>query len=269
VGDLLPAGLRLPGLHAVLDLSDDRLAIVLEDVQIADAAWGDDRFAHAARLLARTSVRLTRADALPPSASRVPGEMSRLLYESRLMVADLPALADDRTWTAHPRLAAVAPNLQPDLVELGQRLPRLMTHLDQLPQLMVHGDASPQNLLIPAEDPGSFVAIDWSLGGVGPVGEDLSQLLIGLAHAGQLPVSELPRVRDVIIDGYREGLAEQQFAAERHQVACGLDGALAVRSAFTALPLDRLAEPPSQELDALIENRLHLTRYLCDLGLAI
>src|SRR5688572_2339059 len=48
LGDLLPAGLRLPGVHAVLDLGDDRVGIILEDVETADTAWDDDRFAWAA-----------------------------------------------------------------------------------------------------------------------------------------------------------------------------------------------------------------------------
>jgi hypothetical protein len=269
VGELLPAGLRLPEAHAVVDLGDDRIAIFAEYIETADAVWDDDRFARAARLLARTSVRLTAADALPPSASRTPGEMSRLLYEFRLQLTDLPALADDRTWAAHPLLAAGRKDLQDDLADLAGRIPALLARLDLLAQLMVHGDASPQNLLIPACDPGTFVAIDWSLGGVAAAGEDLAQLLVGLAHAGQLPVTELARVRDVIIDAYVQGLADEQFAAGRHEIAIGLDGALAIRSAFTALPLDRLGEPPSEELDHLIQNRLELTRYLCDLGLAI
>lgn len=269
VGGLLPAGLRLPVLHAVLDLGDDRIGIVLEDVEVAATGWEEDRFAQAARLLGRMSVRLTKADALPASASRVPGEMSKILYEGQLRVVDFPALADNRTWTAHPQLAACQQTLQPDLAELASRVPALLDRLDQLPQLMVHGDASPQNLLIPAGEPNAFVAIDWSLGGIAAAGEDLAQLLIGLAHAGQLPVAELPRVRDIVIDGYMQGLAQEGFTCDRQHVAYGMDGTLAIRSAFTALPLARLAEPPGSELDRLIHNRLQLTRYLCDVGLAL
>jgi hypothetical protein len=269
IGGLLPAGLRMPVLHAVLDLGDDRIAVVLEDIAIADTGWDDDRFAQAARLLARTSVRLTKADALPASGSRVPGEMSRLLYEFRLQLADLPALADDRTWAAHPQMAQWQQTLQPDLAELASRIPALLDWLDRLPQLMVHGDASPQNLLIPACEPDSFVAIDWSLGGINAAGDDLAQLAIGLAHAGQVPVAELPRIRDIVIDGYLQGLAEEGFSCDREHVAWGMDGALAIRSAFMALPLDRLTEAPSPQLDSLLHNRLQLTRYLCDLGLAI
>jgi hypothetical protein len=266
--ELLPAGLRLPALHAVLDLGDDRIGIIVEDVAIADVSWDDGRFAQAARLLARMAVRLTKGDALPASGSRVPGGLSRLLYEGSLQTAVLPALADDRTW-AHPLLTAWQDTLQRDLAELASRIPALLEHLNRLPQLMVHGDASPQNLLIPAGEPDTIVAIDWSLGELAAAGHDLAQLLIGLAHAGQLPVADLARVRDIIIDAYLEGLAEEGYACDREQVAHGLDGALAIRSAFTALPLDRLNEPSTNELDNLLRNRLQLTRYLCDLGLAM
>lgn len=268
LGGLLPAGLRLPALHGVLDLGDDRIAIVLEDVAIASSGWDDRRFSHAAHLLAQMAVRLTRADALPASASRVPNEMNKLLYEGRLQLADLPALADEGTWS-HPLLAAWDNTLRPDLAELASRIPALLDQLARLPQLMVHGDASPQNLLVPADQLHTFVAIDWSLGEIAAVGHDLGQLLIGLAHAGHVSVAELPHVRDLIIDAYVQGLAVEGFTGEREQVAYGLDGALTIRSAFLALPLQRLHEPPSGELKALMDNRLELTRYLCDLGLGL
>ncbi len=264
VGELLPPGLRRPVPYGVFDLGDDRFAIAMEDVAVADAGWDDHRFASAARLLGRMAVRLTRADALPASASREPGELSRLLYEFSLQTLIFPALAAPQTW-AHPALAAWPDPLQRDLAVLAEHVPVLLEHLNRLPQLMVHGDASPQNLLIPAGAPDTLVAIDWSLGGVAAVGDDLAQLLIGLAHAGQLPVAELPRIREIIIIAYREGLAEEGFACERGQVAQGLDGALAVRSAFTALPLDRL----DGLSDDVVRQRLELTRYLCDLGLAL
>jgi len=41
-------------------------------------------------------------------------------------------------------------------------VPELLDGMDALPQALPHGDASPQNLLVPADDPGTFVAIDVS-----------------------------------------------------------------------------------------------------------
>ena len=60
----------------------------------------------------------------------------------------------------------------------------------------MHGDACPQNLLVPADDPGGFIAVDWSTGELAAVGYDLGGLLVGLAHAGRLEVADLPRTAD-------------------------------------------------------------------------
>jgi hypothetical protein len=264
VGDVLPDGMRLPRVRAVADLGDDRMAIVMENIEIAGAAWDLTRFARAARLLARLNVRLTRSDVLPASASRVGGLMTRLHYDARLRIADLPALADDRTWS-HPLLAP-RHELRARLDDLAAGLPAMLKRLRDLPQLMVHGDASPQNLLVPAGEPDTFVVIDWSMGGLAAAGDDLGQLLIGLAHAGEVPVGELPALHDVLLDAYLEGLDDEGYAATREQVRTGFDGGILMRSTFSALPLARLHEPPSEELAALVEDRVALTSYLCEVS---
>ncbi|TCN44593.1 hypothetical protein EV644_101270 [Kribbella orskensis] len=51
---------------------------------------------------------------------------------------------------------------------------------------MSYGDACPQNLLVPADQPDGFVAIDWTASGLVAAGDDLGQLLIGRAHSGEL-----------------------------------------------------------------------------------
>ena len=267
VGSLLPDGLRLPTMHAECDLGDDHLAIVMEDVPIADVAWDTARFARAAELLGRMSARLTRYDALPASASRIPGEITEQYYDNRLVIAELPALADDGTWT-HPMLAR-HPNLRADLARLAERMPALIARLKLFPQLLSHGDASPQNLLVPADRPDTFVVIDWSLGGLAAPGDDLGQLLIGLAHAGILDVADLAALRPTIVDAYAAGLRAEGAPGDEATVAYGLDGGIQLRSTFTALPLHRLADPLTGELAAHLEHRIALTRYLVDLGLAL
>lgn len=269
VAEALPDGLRLPRVYRVHELGDDRIAVILEDVASAATGWDSARFGRAARLLGRLAVRLTRSDALPSSALRSPGEVTGLHYTGRLLVAALPALQDDATWR-HPLLAHAAdPKLRADVLELARRVPTVLTALARLPQLMVHGDASPQNLLVPANDPDSFVAIDWTLGGLAAVGDDLGQLLVGLAHADQLPTAELPGLREVLVPAYTAGLAVEGMLVDQAAVGYGLDGGLVVRSAFTALPLERLAEPITEELAELFSTRARLTRYLVDLGLAL
>lgn len=260
VGSVLPDGMRLPIVHAVADLGDDRLAIVMENVDESHAAWDAPRFARAARLLARTNVRLTRADALPASASRVPGFLAGMHYAGRLQVAELPMLADGRTW-AHPLLAPRT-GLRRQLAGLADQLPGVLDRMHTLPQLLVHGDASPQNLLVPAGDPESFVVIDWSMGGLAPAGDDLGQLLVGLAHAGLLRIGELPDLHELLLGAYLQGLADEGYEATGEQVRLGFDGGLMLRSLFTALPLADLDGQPA----GFVEERLALTAYLAELG---
>ena len=266
MGALLPDGMRLPRVYAVADLLDDRIAIVMENVEVADADWDTARFARAAYLLGRLNARLTVHDALPASAFRTPGLRTELHYTGRLQIADLPAVADDRSW-AHPLLAPHT-GLRSALDRLVPHLPAVIDRLARLPQMLVHGDFSPQNLLVPAGDPESFVVIDWSLGGLAAVGDDLGQLLIGLAHAGEVPVAALPGLHEVLLRAYAEGLADEGWAATEEQIRYGFDGGLLLRSAFSALPWPLLGEPLTDDLAALIEARIALTAYLCELGLA-
>ena len=127
----------------------------------------------------------------------------------------------------------------------------------------------PSSTFILDSEPETFGVIDWSLGGLAAVGDDLGQLLIGLAHAGQLEATELPALRERLVRAYSAGLVREGRPVAETDVRFGLDGGLVVRSAFTALPFDRLSEPPSDALAEFFAARLRLTRYLVDLGLAL
>jgi hypothetical protein len=266
--DVLPPGMRMPRRYRVDDLGDDRVAVWLEDVAIAPVPWDLSRFAHAARLLGRLAVRLTRSEKLPESVFRVPGQILRTQALGDELFT-LPALRGDAVWD-HPHVAAAAdPDLRVDLLRLAERVPAILDAHERLPQAFVHGDASPQNLLVPAGDPHGFVAIDWSLMGPAAVGYDLSQLLIGLAHAGEFDVDALPAVHDAIVPAYAAGLADEGMPATEAAVRDGLRTTLVVRSAFSALPLARLTGRSRPEDAALVARRVRLTRYLVDIGLGL
>jgi hypothetical protein len=267
--DVLPDGLRLADCYHGHDIGDDRFALWLEDVRPATTPWDLDRFERAARLLGRLAARSSQSDVLSDRGAALPGSWTRLYSENRIEPVVIPALGQDAVWYDPLVREAGDDRLRRDLFELVDRLPRLLDALDHIPGTPVHGDACPQNLLVPEDDPTSFVVVDWSMAGRAAVGFDLGQLLVGLAHDGELTVDELPALHDAIVAAYAGGLAEDGLGVRADDVRFGCDAALVVRSAFTALPLEQLGQPPTDDLARLWRSRVELTRYLVDLGLSL
>jgi Phosphotransferase enzyme family len=264
----LPEGLRPPRLYHHQQLDDDRIALWMRDVPTTSAPWDHDRFRRAALLLGRMAGRSTLGDLLPKHDTELPSWI-RLYTLGRLQPFAFPALERDELWR-HPLLAGLADRgLRSDLRELARRVPMLLDALDELPRVAAHGDACPQNLLVAEDDPDGFVVVDWTMAGPAAVGFDLGQLLVGLAHDGVLDVAHLPEVHEVILPAYAGGLADEGLPVDIEQVRFGFDAAMAVRSAFTALPLEHLDGPPTDELARLLDARVELTRYLVDLGLGL
>ena len=176
-------------------------------------------------------------------------------------------LRDDGLW-AHPLVAGAAdPMLRADLLTLAVRVPAILDRLDALPQTVGHGDACPQNLLVPADAPDTFVAIDISWQHPHPIGFDLGQLLVGLTDTGTLRPQDLPAIHAALIPAYRAGLLDEGYDADPADITYGFDASMVVRSCFMVVPFERLAEPVTAELQETLAQRLSLTRYLADIGL--
>lgn len=245
----LPTGLRLPRMYLLEDLGDDRLVLWLEDVPIEAAGWDLARYSRAARLLGELA-------ALRP-ASGVNAGLHDFCHLA-LPRTFLPLLLDPATWR-HPLIAEHAdPLLQSDLLAVLDRIDSLLAALDRLPHSWPHGDASPQNLLVPADGSAEFVAIDWSWPHPAALGFDLGQLLVGLAHEGDVEPDDLPAIHDTILAAYTSAVGVD--------VSFGYIASLVLRCAWTALPLDRLGEEPSPELHELARKRAGLARFIVDLG---
>jgi hypothetical protein len=163
----------------------------------------------------------------------------------------------------------VDPQLRQDLIDLSERIPGMLERLAALPQAIGHGDACPQNLLIPSDAPDTVVAIDWSWQHPEAIGFDLGQLLVGLAHSGDLTAEELPDLHDDLLAAFVEGLRSEHCSIDIADVRYGFDAAMVIRSAFMALPWDQLHDEHKPEFAAHLTQRVALTRYLADVGLAL
>ncbi|MFD7155811.1 phosphotransferase [Kribbella sp. NPDC059898] len=270
VADVMPAGLRLAKAYRIDVYDDDRGTLWMENVVQEWGPWPITRFERAAYLLGRLSAR-RQPHLVEPlidrEVSRIPGCGLRYYADGRVRTAALPALADPATWR-HPMLSAAVCNLsdhrlKDDLLELGRQVPAVLDALDALPQCYQHGDASPQNLLVPHDSPDEFVVIDWGFDCPQAVGFDLGQLLVGLAHAGELSAEALPAVHKVILKAFQEGLAADGMHVDEEQVLYGYLGSLLIRATFTALPLELFGK--AEASPELFEERVLLTRALVDL----
>jgi hypothetical protein len=278
IGSVLPDGLRTPVLHRVVRADDEHLAMWWEFIHQRPAPWELSDYRLASRLLGRLAARRGAGaevnDALPALARTAhrAGSALRFYTRHRVLTAVLPVLQAGTVWR-HPVVAGALraagdPELPADMLALAEHLPQVLDMLDELPQTYAHGDASPQNLLLPADEPGTIAVIDWGFGTPLPVGFDLGQLLVGLAHASpKSDVSLLPAIDAEIFPAYLDGLAAEDYKVDPAQVRAGYIGSLAARSALCAIPFERLgSEPPSAETTALFVQRVQLTRRMLELA---
>ncbi|GAB3269973.1 aminoglycoside phosphotransferase/kinase family protein [Kineosporia babensis] len=249
----LPPGLRPPHLYRIVELGDDRVAVWCEDVDFEDDPWNDGRFARAADLLGQFGARRCHPDVTSP----YPPDFAMQKWVQSLPIRALGPLQDDTVW-GHPLLADHA-DLRAELLAAAPLIPQVMARFATLRHGLPHGDASPQNLLVPRDGSADFVVIDLSFQTPAPLGTDLSQLVVGLAHAGQLPVERLPSVEAAVLSGYRAGLAGTDLPPGDDDIEYAYAGNLLLRSGFTAIPYERLADP---EAGPLIRERIALTRFI-------
>jgi hypothetical protein len=278
IGSVLPDGMRTPQLHHVSRPDAAHMSLWWEFVRERAETWTLADYRLAARLLGQLAARRRAGaqvnEALPAVARNARGGESGLrFYASRRVFGGmLPLLQSGRVWQ-HPVLQEALQlvgdrQLPADMVALGARLPQVLDMLDELPQTYAHGDASPQNLLLPAGEPGTIVVIDWGFGTLLPVGFDLGQLLVGLAHAGRTdPAAKIPAIDAEIFPAYLAGLAAEDYQVDPAQVRAGYLGSLAARSALCAIPFEALENAvPGEQTIAMFARRLELTRLMLDLA---
>jgi hypothetical protein len=257
----LPQGLRAPTLHALVEMPDERAAVWMEDVDEATGPWDVARYERAAYLLGRWNAR-TAAPDLVAHSTLPNGYALRMYAENAVAYRGLMPLADDGLW-AHPWLSGHA-DLRADLRALGPEIPAMLDRLDTFAQCLPHGDASPQNLLVPADEPDTFVVIDVSFRSPHALGFDLGQLLVGLTHAGELPADRLPVVAAAIVPAYLRGLHEEGITDRDAEVSDAFATGVLLRSGFDGF-LYELIEDPTEGNERAFAERVTMARVLVDL----
>ena len=260
----LPAGMRAPALHRIVDLGDDRVAVWMEDVELAPTSCELDLFERGAHLLGRWNARCADPELVAANGYE-PGWGLRLYALEAVRFRGLMPLEDDDLWS-HPWLADHA-GLREDLRRLGRDIPAMLDRLDGYVQTIPHGDASPQNLLVPLDDPETFVVIDVSFRTPHALGFDLGQLLVGLTHAGQVPAARLPEIAATIVPAYLDGLAAEGVTGQDDAVRDGFATSVLLRSGFDGFLFDLIGSERAEDRHAF-DERVALSRFLVDHYLA-
>ncbi len=260
-----PPGLRAPLLHELVELEDDRVAVWQEAVvrAVGDDTWGADldRYDQAAYLLGRWNVRSTAPEVL--AVTDLPIGFGLRMYAERAVPGrGLAPLADDALW-GHPWLAEHH-DLRTTLSRLGQHIAADLDRLDGMAQCLPHGDASPQNLLVPlAGDPAEIVVIDLSFRTAHPLGFDLSQLLVGLTQAGEVPAAWLPEIAQRILSAYLRGVHDEGVTDRDAEICDAFVTVSLLRSGFDSLLYELLGSNDPRARIAF-DERVELTRFLVD-----
>jgi hypothetical protein len=268
LADLMPLGFRMPRLYEIVQQDPDRAAIWMEDVE-TDAAshWTPATFVRAARSLGELAGRrpITSDTCLGQlEMYRTPGLALRMFVAGRIAAGVLPSILEDAPWRLRRLDGDDYADLRVRLRRAAGEIDQLLDLLERLPQAYPHGDASPQNLLIPVDDPQTFVVIDWGFNSPQAVGFDLGQLLIGLVNDDEISLRDLPSLDQQVVSAYTDGLRAAGFEATEDEVRQGYALSAAIRSMFTALDLDQ-GPPDETWTPAHQENRVQLVSYLLDL----
>jgi hypothetical protein len=263
LGDRLPAGLSMPQAYAVEPVDELSAAVWLEAVDVDPVRWDVDRFTRAAHLLGR----LAASDRVAPlgALGEVP-DVARAYYFGRFEGQVLPLLRDDGVWR-HPVVAAAFDDrLRDDMRAAAESLLGRLAELDDVPVLTLHGDACTRNLLVRRGHDDGFVLIDYGFWGRGPVGYDLTQLLIGEVQLGERAADELPALEAACLPAYVEGLAAEGVEVDLDVVRRAHALMMLLFAGLSAVPVELLDGPPTDDRVRIARERAGAARFMLDLA---
>jgi hypothetical protein len=262
LANALPPGLAMPRALTVQQLDEASVAMWLEAVACDRSRWGEERFGSAASALGRLAASAPVRE-VAAVASRVGQHTIRGYAEGRVAHQVLPALRSD-VWD-HPLVAAAFDaRLRSRLLDAANGLAAVVDELEQVPVGAAHGDACTRNLLVPLSGEG-FVLIDFGFFGLGPVGFDLGQLLMGEVQLGERSADCLTALETRCLPAYVEGLRAEGMDVDLEVVRRAHALQMLLFSALSAIPLELLDAPPTPQLHDIARQRALSAEFILDL----
>ncbi|HEX4699851.1 MAG TPA: phosphotransferase [Actinomycetes bacterium] len=257
----LPDGLRLPRSFGVFDIDEMSASVWLGVVDAEPVRWDVQRHAAAAYLLGRLAA---REDIAPIAELGAVPQPARTYASGRVQHVIAPALLGDEIWS-HPLVAQTFDDaLRDRLRDATGRLPAMLDELDAMPVGTLHGDACTRNLLVESSRDG-FVLIDFGFWGRGPLGFDLTQLVLGEVQMGERPAAELPELGAACLAAYVEGLRAEGTEVPVATVARAHALLALLFSGLSAIPFEDLGGPVTDELVRVAGERAAAATFMLDL----
>ena len=129
-------------------------------------------------------------------------------------------LDDDDAWQ-HPVVRETFPaGLRDGVGFVHAHRERLYRISESLPRTLCHLDFWPKNLI--RQGGGQVALIDWSFAGLGAVGEDAGNLVPDAAFDHFIAAGDMPRLEQVVFDGYLRGLRAAGWNDDPRLVQLGM-----------------------------------------------
>jgi hypothetical protein len=208
--DSLPPGITAPRVYAI-DSVEEEVSVWLEDVVESVPVWPLARYAVAARDLGRFNGAYLAGRPKPDA----PALRNDWLASWVTMLGDRGAEAlDDPEMTNHELVRRAVPRTNFDRMRtLYAQRGRLIAALERLPHTVSHLDAWRANLI--ARDSGEAtetVAIDWSLLGLAPAGQEVAVFVNGARVWLLLDAAEADAIGELSFSSYLDGLRDAGWA---------------------------------------------------------
>jgi hypothetical protein len=204
--DTLPPGVVAPQVYAIDD-AEDQVSLWLEDVVETVPTWPLARYAVAARDLGRFNGAYLAGRPKPKSPQLGTNWLAGWVA---MAGKHFSAILDDPAVTGHELVRRAVPHAWLDRMRaVHAEETRLLGMLDQLPSTVSHLDAWRANLIARDTDGATeTVAIDWSLLGLAPAGEEIAIFVAGARVWLSLDRTEADAIAELAFRSYLAGLLD-------------------------------------------------------------
>ena len=230
--DALPPGVVAPRVYAIEE-GDTRVALWLEDVVATVDTWPLARYAFAARDLGRFNGAYLAGWPRPEAPPLRTDWLARWVA---MTSERSPEVFNDPSFAEHQlvRRAVSRATLERLRGLHGQRT-RLLAALDALPPTVSHLDAWRANLIArDREGATETVAIDWSVLGLAPAGQEIAVFVTGPRAWLSLSAPEADAIGELSFESYIEGLRAGGWTGDASDVRFAYAASVALWAGMAA-----------------------------------